>query len=109
MKQSKKYVILHIETGEYVKTNGLKVEWNCISVQLPDTFWNASISMEELSAASIVRTDFSLKRNAIYFKDKVSAITFLRDIFLPKTNNSWYCKQKYIRRYHRNEFEIIEV
>ncbi len=109
MKQSKKYVILHIETGDYLKTSELKIDVG-ISIVIPtELLLYVYVNLTDLHKSNIERNDFSLKRDAIYFKDKVSAITFLRDIYLPGINDSWYRKRKFIRRFYRNEFEVVEV
>ena len=105
--KNKRYVILHIETGSYISTDRCHVEWECIYPKIVVYGYILTISITELERVGINRQDFILKKDAIYFRDKVSALTFLREIYLPKTNNDWY--RDIIRRFNRNEFEIIEV
>lgn len=107
MKQAKKYIILHIETGQFIKSRELKVD-GCggICFSVLSSWYQLTVNLKYFEMCGILRKDFSLKRDAIYFKDKVSATTFLRDIYLPQTNSSGYSG---IRRFHRNEFEIVEV
>ena len=125
VKRTKQYVILHIESGEYLKTLNLKIKtkWTVC-------FWITLLPKNEYTANlyypynenyfkdlyGISRRDFQLKASGIYFNDKISAITFLRDIYLPKlifsikkyNKHSWNINKK-IRVPERSEFEIVEV
>lgn len=126
MTKNKQYAILHIESGEYLRTTHLTMGYNfrepyfAINL-LPKTesvygtayiTYSASFFKKEYG---ISRRDFSLKSSGIYFRDKIFAITFLRDIYLPhvielyKSYNLYSIIPLNNRIPERIEFEIVEV
>ena len=119
-KQIKQYAILHIESGEYLKSHSLKlVDGHYIDIILLPNYRSNKhimfIQQNYLKTCGILRRDYKLKSQGIYFNDKVSAMTFLRDIYLPYVNtynsncNYWLVREDRIRMLNRNEFEIVEV
>jgi len=105
--KKKKYVILHIETGTYIYSSTCQIVYDYFYPNIAGYHWLLTVSLRVLADVGIDRRDFTLKKDAIYFKDKVSAITFLRDVYIPTLNESWFGNSE--RKFNRNEFEIIEV
>lgn len=120
-KQTKQYAILHIESGEYIKSVNLRILDGYLVIKPLASFngifsfSNLYTTQNSLKLCDIFRRDYQLKSHGIYFNDKVSAITFLRDIYLPEMND---CRKSYNYRYEeedrirmlkRNEFEIVEI
>ena len=110
----KYYIILHIETGNIITPSQLVMIDGNLRVRLIHDISNASsiyANLNDLNKIGITRKDFVLKRNGIYFKDKISAISFLRDIYIPKTaegiKDNWWWDG--MRNPPRVEFEIVEV
>ena len=109
----KYYIILHIETGSIITPSQLVMIDGHLWIRLiHDSSWvSIHFTLNDLIKIGITRKDFVLKRNGIYFKDKISAVSFLRDIYIPKTAegvkyNWWWYKT---RNPSRAEFEIVEV
>jgi hypothetical protein len=117
MINNKRYAILHIESGQYLSSmeNKLKNKGILWVVVLPKLFTYETCNVIGFENYGIIRKDFQINNYNLLFRDKVSAITFLRDAYLPTINQTIIRNIKYSRTLVRqelivrNEFEIVEL
>ena len=109
----KKYMILHIESGNYLEIIKVYQDWTISNkIDLPIF---VSFGIASIKEVGITKRDYGFyNTNRIYFKDRATAQTFLRDLFIPEYNEvvdtyKMYYTPNTMKKHNRNMYEIVEL
>ena len=116
------YRILHIPTCEYLNISGMFLRDGLhFSYEIgPYAYIGFFIKKSDMKAIGITKKDYKVILNKeLYFLDNVSAMSFLRDLYITTYNNEAKQLNKVIQKYtlkitpvsktYKNEYDVVEV
>ena len=115
------YRILHIPTCEYLNISAMFRDGLNFSYQLgPYAYLGLFIKKSDMRAIGITKKDYKVILNEeLYFLDNVSAMSFLRDLYITTYNKEAKQLNTVIQKHtlkitpvskiYRNEYDVVEV
>ena len=110
---NKKYMILHIESGNYLEIMKGYQCWTVTNTTELPVF--LSFFVGTIRKVGIAKQDYGVyNSNKIYFKDRATAQTFLRDLYLSEYNENvdfyrTFHSSSSMKKHNRNMYEIVEL